>query len=474
MNRARAYIIRVFAVVAALANAYGQDIGVLITRPQKEEKPKATNAPMVRGSQEAALLRNGDILAGALVGIESNIVTWKHPDASGPVQLRIPSIAELQVKGEARSHNDSTNACMVRLTNDDQLEGELLSLDASQIALKTWYAGELRFPRNLVQSIMPTGPSRSTIYEGPAGLDGWTLGKTTAELPNQGQWAYRNGAFYATKAASIARDVHLPDVSSLQFDLTWKGYFQLAIALYSDSLQPVSLANKESAPDFGGFYSLQLNTFSANLLPITKIDPIRYLGQASLLTLSQKSRAHIDIRTSKARHSITLLVNGELVREWIDPSEFAGHGTAIRFVHQGQGAVKIDNIKVTEWDGLFEDKEAPPPPARQDLAKLRNGDRASGSVATIQDGVITMNVLDRKLEIPFTRAKEIAFAREHSTHPPAGQIDMRGFFTRGGSLSLQVEKWDSQALVATSPIFGKATFHPRAFTRLEFIAPIAN
>src|SRR4051812_7904945 len=450
--------------------------GVLILRPDKEQKLAApTNAaPTLHPSQEGVLLRNGDILIGALQTIQSNIVTWKHPDAAAPVQLKVPSIAELQVKAEPRTHAESTNACLVRLTNDDQLEGELLSLDASQIALKTWYAGELRFPRNLVQSIHPPAPSRSTIYEGPTGLEGWTLGKTTAELPNQGQWAYRNGAFYATRAASIARDVHLPDVSSIQFDLTWKGYFQLAIALYSDSLQPVSLANKESAPDFGGFYSLQLNTFSANLLPITKNDPIRYLGQASLLTLSQKSRAHIDIRPSKARHSITLLVNGELVREWIDPAEFAGRGSAVRFVHQGQGAVKIENIKVSEWDGLFEDKETPPPPAKQDLAKLRNGDRASGNIATIQDGLITMSVLDRKLEIPFTRAKELAFARERSTRPNALPNDVRAFFTRGGSLSLQVEKWDSESLIATSPIFGKATFHPRAFNRFEFIPPTAN
>jgi hypothetical protein len=473
MNKARQILFSIFALMALLSTGRAQP-GILITRPPKEEQPIGTNAPAIRGFQEAVLLRNGDVLAGSLQGIQSNVVTWKHPDAAAPVELKVPAISELQVKAESRTHNASTNACLVRLTNDDQLEGELISLDASQIVLKTWYAGELRFPRSLIQFIQPTGPSRSTIYEGPAGLDGWTLGKTSVELPNQGQWAYRNGAFYATRAASIARDVHLPDVSSLQFDLTWKGYFQLAIALYSDSLQPVSLANKENAPDFGGFYSLQLNTFSANLLPITKSDPIRYLGQASLLTLSQKNRAHIDIRTSKARHSITLIVNGELVREWIDPSEFAGKGSAIRFVHQGQGAVKIENIKVTEWDGLFDDKEAPPPPAKQDLAKLRNGDRASGNVATIMDGVITMTVLDRKLEIPFTRAKEVAFARERSTRPDPLQIDVHAYFTRGGSLSLQLEKWDSQSLVATSPVFGKTTFHPRAFTRLEFLAPTPN
>lgn len=467
----RAQVIEVRAVGGGQQLAVGQGgAQVLITRPAREEKPPITNAtPTIRGNHEAILLRNGDILAGSLLAIQSNTITWKHPDAASPVELKLPAISELQVKAESHTHNDSTNACLVRLTNNDQLEGELLSIDASQIALKTWYAGELRFPRNLVQAIIPTGPSRSTIYEGPTNIADWTLGKTTAELPNQGQWAYRNGAFYATRAASIARDVKLPDTSSVSFDLTWKGYFQLAVALYSDSLQPVSLANKESAPDFGGFYSLQLNTFSANLLPITKNDPIRYLGQASLLTLSQKSRAHIDIRTSKQRHSITLLVNGDIIREWIDPAEFAGKGTAIRFVHQGQGAVKIENIKVTEWDGLFEDKESPLPPAKHDLAKLRNGDRATGNVAAIQNGLISMTVLDRKLEIPFTRAKEIAFARERSTRPDQMPLDVRAHFARNGSLTLQLEKWDAESFTATSPIFGKATFHPRAFTRFEFL-----
>jgi hypothetical protein len=465
MNR---FLFILFFVLLA-GGARGQ-LNDLILRPKKEEPAKHTNAPLGRSFQEAALFRNGDVLTGSLIAIRSNQVMWKHPDASAPVELTSKELGELQLKAESKSHNDSTNACIVRLTNDDQLEGELINLDASQLSLKTWYAGEIKLPRNLIQSITPTGPSRSTLFEGPAGLDGWTLGKTTQALPNQGQWIYRNGAFYASKAASIARDVHLPDVSSFSFDLTWKGYFQMAIAIYSDSLQPVSLANKENEPDFGGFYSLQLNTFSANLLPITRNDPIRYLGQASLLTLSQKNRAHIDIRTSKPRHSVALLVNGELVREWIDPAEFAGKGSAIRFVHQGQGAVKIENIKITEWDGLFEDKDAQPPPQKSDLAKLRNGDRVTGSLEKIHDGSVTISSSDRNLGIPFTRAKELLFARENSTRPPSQPADVRAFFARGGFVTLQIENWSPESFVAISPAFGKANFHPRAFTRLEFVA----
>src|SRR5687767_13438032 len=111
MNNSRRIL---FACVLSLGvmvqSPVAQDFapGVLITRPAKPE-PKATNiAPVVRGFQEAALFRNGDVLAGLLVSISTNTVTWKHPDAPAPVQLRLPLVFELQLKSESRSHNDST------------------------------------------------------------------------------------------------------------------------------------------------------------------------------------------------------------------------------------------------------------------------------------------------------------------------------------------------------------------------------
>src|SRR4051812_45559270 len=112
----RALFILVFLFVA-LAKAQVQP-DVLILRPQKEALPaRPTNGPVVRGFQEAALFRNGDVLAGTLVGIRSNQVVWKHPDAKESVELTMDSLAELQIKAETKSHNDSTNACMVKLTN---------------------------------------------------------------------------------------------------------------------------------------------------------------------------------------------------------------------------------------------------------------------------------------------------------------------------------------------------------------------
>ena len=112
------------------------DIAVLaagLKRAGAEVLPGAGDALIDRIRVTGRPEDEADVLAGMLVGIQSNTVIWKHPDATGPVHLKIPLISELQVKAESRTHNTSTNACVIRLTNDDQLEGELVSLDNSQI-----------------------------------------------------------------------------------------------------------------------------------------------------------------------------------------------------------------------------------------------------------------------------------------------------------------------------------------------------
>src|SRR5580700_3499872 len=134
-------------------------------------------------------------------------------------------------------------------------------------------AGKLRIPRHALQTLA-FNPRSPMLFDGPTSIDGWTQGHAvTGIIGESGQWTYRNGAFYADKAASIAREVNLPDRSQVQFDLAWKGPLNLAIALYTDSLQPILLVDKEHGPDFGGFYSLRFaSTVFITLEPIRKQD----------------------------------------------------------------------------------------------------------------------------------------------------------------------------------------------------------
>jgi hypothetical protein len=439
--------------------------------------PAADALEAKTAGRDTLIFRNGDLLLGKLAAIGENGLQWNRQDAAEPLAFTTELVGQIDLIHAASQAGMRTNQCQVRLINQDQLQGELISYDGSKLEIDTWYAGRITLSNEVISLIMPLGVTKSSIFEGPEGLDGWTMGKVNPLLAiDSGIWHYKDGAFFATKSASIARDLNLPDSCSLSFDLEWKGFFNIAIALYSESLQPINLANKENEPKFGGFYSLQLNPFSANLLSVVQKEQLRYLGQSAIQAFNQKTSARVDIRCSKDKRLIALLVDGVLVRLWQESEPFSGSGSAVRFVHQGQGSVKISNIKVAEWDGQFEEPAAVTVGNKQDLAKLRNGDKVSGKVQGINQGKMSIQAGANRLDIPIERVKQIELAGPKANLRPVPRT-IRAFFGReGGSVSLQLERWDPAATVAFSPVFGKATFKSEAFQRFLFDlnGPILN
>ncbi|MGV3773736.1 MAG: hypothetical protein ACO1QB_12600 [Verrucomicrobiales bacterium] len=429
-------------------------------------------------SKDTLIFRNGDMLFGKLDSINTNGLRWTRHDAPEPLSFTPELVAQIDLGAQLNHKEVLTNQCQVRLVNQDQLQGELVSYDGEKLVLNTWYAGQLTLSNEVISMIMPLGTSRSALFEGPQGVDGWTMGKVNPLLAiDSGDWHYKEGAFYATKSASIARDMSLPDSSSISFDLEWKGFFNIAIALYSEYLQPINLANKETEPKFGGFYSLQINPFSANLLSVVQKEPLRYLGQSAIQAFNQKTSARVDIRLSKEKKVIALLVDGVLVRQWQESDSFSGTGTGVRFVHQGQGAVKISNIKVSEWDGQFEEAPSITLGNKRDLAKLRNGDKVGGKLKSIGDGKMTFEANGNTLDVPLNRVKQIEIAGEKLNPKPELSRTIRAYFGReGGSVTFALESWDNAAVIAQSPFFGKSTFKTQAFQRIMFDinGPILN
>ncbi|MFO1500862.1 MAG: hypothetical protein U1G07_21155 [Verrucomicrobiota bacterium] len=435
-----------------------------------DDRPTEVAASVHPGKlpREALLFRNGDLLYGMLESITAEAqVRWRHADVAHVIDFKPENIAEIRFPHRPLAVTNGVHTCRLELSNGDELEGSLVSLDQQQAELQTWYAGSLVVPHRFIQTITPVSLEGSIVYEGPAGLEGWTIGKVVSALGDAGEWKYKNGAFYATNAASIARIVNLPDISKLEFDLAWKGVFQLAIALFTDYLHPINLANKDTEPAFMGFYSLQLNSFSANLLPVKKNDPIRYLGQISVPPFNQKTSAHVEIRSSKPRRSIALLVDGQLIKQWTDTEEFAGQGRGVRFVHQGQGKVRLSNLRISEWDGLNEEKSNPNPTGKLDIAKLRNGDKVTGQVESLRDGTLNIATAGTKLSIPLNRIRQIEFAGQRVERLGSTGTDARAVFHRGGGVSLRLDKSENGKVFGVSPAVGTVALDVQALSRLE-------
>ncbi len=420
-------------------------------------------------SEDTLLFENGDVLLGNLQSLEpGKALSWSRADTLQPIEFSPERLSEIRL--HAQSAN-SENASRIQFFDGDEFEGNILGLDSEKVTVDSWYAGKVALSRKAVRAVTPAAPPRAITFKGPDGIEGWTMGKVTT-VPDAGVWSYRDGAFFASKSSAIARDVNLPERASIQFDLHWKGSLGVAVALYTSYLQPINLANKDNEPEFGGFYSLQLNnTFNTQLISVKKHETggNPTLGIVTVPAFHQKDNARVEVRVDKKRHLIALLVDGALINRWFDAEGFAGTGTALRFVHHGTGSIKLNNLLVTDWDGQFEEPLFPVATNKVDVAKLRNGDQVSGTLNNMRDDqVVLTSVEGKKMEIPWKRVKQIEFRKPESEPSNyRGANAVQAFYNRGGSLKFTLEKWNAQGILATSPDFGTLLLNPSAFDRIR-------
>ena len=418
--------------------------------------------------------RNGDVLYGKLLEIQPDaFVRWQHPDASEPIEFKPASVAQIGFAPRPAATGHTEYSCKLWLANGDSLAGNLVACDRDALTLDTWYAGKLKIPRRVLQTLAFNQRTNQILFDGLTGLDGWTQGDAAkGGVAESGSWTYRDGAFYADKAASIARDLRLPERSQVQFDMAWRGPLYLAIALYTDSLQPILLTDKENGPDFGAFYSLRFfNTIYVTLTPIRKKDPLKPLGEPLIIpSLTQKDRAHVDVRMSKADHRVALFIDGMLIKDWMDPAGFAGDGGGIRLVNNQQSVVKISNFRVSKWNGVLDDEANEAPDPSHDVVLLESGAKNSGAVVGIADGKISLLTAGGSTSVLLAEATAIEFARFQGEAPPPRAVNAHATFRQGGGVSFELLGWRPDGIAGISPDFGKVTFDPAAFVRLQFLS----
>jgi hypothetical protein len=190
---------------------------------------------------------------------------------------------------------------------------------------------------------------------------------------------------------------------------------------------------------------------------------------AIIPTLQQTNQARIAIKSSREQKSLTLLINGVVAKQWVDPEGFAARGTGIRFVHQGQGPLRLANLRITEWDGRLDEHVAPlVANVKDDVARLVNRDSVVGQVIEWKDGKFRLATASGPIEVPIERIAQLDLATDRSQPAPLQPGEIRAFFAGRGSLTFALESWTEKAVRVNSTSFGKAEIAPRAFSRIVF------
>ncbi len=415
------------------------------------QKPKDDPGKPVAAEQSDVLqFLNRDTLHGSLLEIDPKAgVRWQSPEAKSPIEFSMAKLSEVKLAQRKAKPSVGKDIFGVVLTNGDELEGTIATLDAEKLELDTWYGGMLTIPRAMIKSVVPRRQSHSTIYEGPTGPEGWSNGST---------WKYRDGTFYTRNGGILGRDFKLPNLSDIEFDMAWAGYLQVVINIYTDQ------------PDrYGGnAYMLQMNNNFVYLERMRRNNGSSNLGQTELPNMMERNKAHFGVRVDKDAKTISLLVDGHLAKQWTDRGEFAGGGGGVSFTSQGRGLVKVSKIAISSWDGKFEEPLKPGEKSVEDTLKLANGDKVSGALKEIVSGTAALASTYATLKIPVERIEEIDMAGKNASEAKPKPGDIRAYFAGRGMVTVSVEKWDGKEFIGNSPNFGRVTFKPEAFNRIQF------
>ena len=422
---------------------------------QQIEVPNPKDGEKSPAAEQGDVLQflNRDSLHGSLLAIDPQTgVRWRSPEAREAIEFNTARLAEIRLAPHKVNAPPEKDAFRIVMTNNDELEGSVISLDGETLELDTWYAGRLSIPRAMIKNMTPRRQNSATIYEGPTSLEGWS------NTEQENGWKYRDGTFYTHNNGILGRDFKLPDLSDIEFDMAWGGFLQIGISVYTDQVD-----------NFGGnAYVLQINNNYVYVQRMRRNSGSNNIGNTQLQSLMQKSKAHFSIRVNKDAKTIALFVDGHLAKQWTDRGEFAGGGGGIAFYSQGRGLIKLSNIKIDSWDGKLEEPPKPGDKSPEDTLRLANGDKVSGSLKEIAKGNAALASMYAPLNIPIDRIEEIDMAGKNADQAKRKAGDVRVYFAGGGMVTVSVEKWDGKELIGTSPNFGRATFKTEAFERIQF------
>jgi hypothetical protein len=402
---------------------------------------------------------NRDKLHGTLISLDPATygLRWRHANAEKAIDFSLANMTEARL-GARKTADHKPDTAAILLSNDDLLRGKIVSMDNDKLVLDTWYAGKLAVKRTMLKKIL-TGTKSSVVYEGPVSLAEWTVGRHG----NQNAWRFKDGALYEDMEASIARNIeNMPAMADMQFDAAWRGgYPGFSFYFFNDN-----------AMQQANCYMLQISGGTAYLNRYERNSGSQSLGNAEVRRFAngRSTSARFNILTDKTKKTIVLLIDGQIIRQWVDSNSFAGRGNAIMFYPQQQTGLKISNIRIAEWDGAIPQSVSgsDTQETKDDLVKLVNGDKVSGHLKSITGENAKFETTYAAMDIPLEKMSEIAMATAGMERARRNKDDVRAVFFGKGAVTIRLVRMDKNTLTGSTENFGEVNMPLEAFSALQF------
>lgn len=415
--------------------------------------------PPLQAYSDVMEFTNKDKIHGNLAGIAAGQfgVKWESETFEKATAFAMAKISKIQL-GKRAGAPDQAPSAVVRLTNDDEIRGQIASLDANGLVLNTPFAGKMTVARKMLKSVRPNQSVGSSIFEGPTDLASWTIGQGG----NQKSWTFKDDALVSYGRYPIGRFLDtLPDSFEISFDAAWSGYPSFNFMFLVDNLQ---------YPDNGG-YGLNTSSSQIYLYRYSRTHGSRNTGENVYIERfnnGKATKASYKLLVSRESKTIVLLIDGAVMKQWTEAAGLGGTGKGISFYPQGQGLFKVSNIRVAAWDGKIPQPGSTGGGQKEDMIKLSNNDKVSGTIKAIAADQIKFEASYATMDIPLTRVVEISFSTERAEKAALNKDDVRATFLNGGTITVQLGKQENGKIDGKSENFGAVTLPLAAFRQLEF------
>lgn len=163
---------------------------------------------------------NGDCLTGRLVRCDPPVLTWAGGELQAPILVGLGGVREIFLRGVREKADGDVQ---VILTNADALYGDLVSLDARTLKVRTSYAGTLDVRRASVASIRPSVQGRRALE----------LGKLCDWVIKSAEWRIEDGRLLGSGGA-IGRYLNLPASVEIEAEVTWQTTPDFSIIVHAE------------------------------------------------------------------------------------------------------------------------------------------------------------------------------------------------------------------------------------------------
>jgi len=444
--------IKIFILVCFIALTYQShllaELVFEVEAPIKESKIDGPNDFAEDSSKsiyDVVTFKNQDRINGKLLFLEpAKGLSWKSPEAVKDILFSTINVNKVEF---AKKNQKKTSAnSSILLTNNDVLDGELISFDSKCLKLKTEYGALFTIDKNMVKAIYPGNENSSILFTGPNNSEEWTK----ISRHNNGSFSVVDETLILDGYCGVGMDAKLPDMARIDFYYEVAGNSQLRILFYASKLENPQDCYSMSINS--GYIYLQRNN-GGNL------------GNVQCKAL-RAGKGRITLLIDKKEKKITLLVNNAMIKQWTD-TEGIGDGKFLSFMNQSQGSVRIKNIEISKWNGSLPGVKETKENEKKDLVIFVNGDKVTGSLLSIEKGETIFKTEYAELKIPLKRIKKISTSIKGQHIARKNSEDAQFIFYNGNIITLKLLRIIDGEIFGESENFGKKSLKLNVFKSMK-------